>query len=99
MDPYTGEIIVMAGKTIDKATGEVSDYASGNYLDANKIGSTIKGGSIYTGFKEGVIGPNTYFVDEPIKIKGTKAKSLGNPLELLMKLMLWLIHQMFICLG
>ncbi|MFQ7174182.1 MAG: hypothetical protein ACLRQF_20270 [Thomasclavelia ramosa] len=28
----------------------------------------------YTGFKEGVIGPNTYFVDEPIKIKGTKAK-------------------------
>lgn len=74
MDPYTGEIIVMAGKTIDKATGEVSDYASGNYLDANKIGSTIKGGSIYTGFKEGVIGPNTSFVDEPIKIKGTKAK-------------------------
>lgn len=74
MDPYTGEIIVMAGKTINKQTGEVSDYASGNYLDANKIGSTIKGGSIYTGLKEGVISPNTYFKDEPIKIKGTKEK-------------------------
>lgn len=74
MDPYTGEIIVMAGKMIDKETGEVSDYASGNYLDANKIGSTIKGGSVYTGFKEGLITPNTVFVDEPIVIKGTKAK-------------------------
>lgn len=82
MDPYTGEIIVMAGKTINKETGEVSDYASGNYLDANKIGSTIKGGSLYTGFKEGLIQPNTYFMDEPIKIKGTKPKkshkNMGN---------------------
>ena len=78
MDPYTGEIIVMAGKTIDKATGEVSDYASGNYLDANKIGSTIKGGSIYTGFKEGVIGPNTYLLMSQSKLKEQKLKSLGN---------------------
>ena len=41
MDPYTGEIIVMSGKMIDKETGEVTDYAAGNYLDANLIGSTI----------------------------------------------------------
>ena len=33
------------------------------------------------------------------KLKEQKLKSLGNLLELLMKLMLWLIHQMFICLG
>lgn len=74
MDPYTGEIIVMSGKIIDKETGEVTDYAAGNYLDANKIGSTIKGGTVYTGFKEGLISPGTTFMDEPIRIKGTKDK-------------------------
>lgn len=74
MDPYTGEIIVMSGKIINKETGEVTDYAAGNYLDANLIGSTIKGGTVYTGFKEGLIQPGTTFMDEPIKIKGTKEK-------------------------
>ena len=74
MNPYTGEIIVMSGKIIDKETGEVTDYAAGNYLDANKIGSTIKGGTVYTGFKEGLISPGTTFMDEPIRIKGTKEK-------------------------
>lgn len=74
IDPQTGEILVMSGKMIDKETGEVMDYAAGNYLDANLIGSTIKGGTLYTGFKEGLITPNTVFMDEPIKIKGTKPK-------------------------
>ena len=74
IDPYTGEILVMSGKMIDKETGEVTDYAAGNYLDANLIGSTIKGGTLYTGFKEGLITPGTVFVDEPIKIKGTEPK-------------------------
>ena len=82
MDPQTGEIIVMSGKTINKETGEVSDYAAGNYLDANLIGSTIKGGSLYVGFKNNLITPNTYFMDEPIKIKNTTEKkswkSFGN---------------------
>ena len=74
IDPYTGEILVMSSKMIDKETGEVTDYAAGNYLDANLIGSTIKGGTLYTGFKEGLITPGTVFVDEPIKIKGTEPK-------------------------
>lgn len=74
MDPKTGEIIVMSGKTINKETGEVSDYAAGNYLDANLIGSTIKGGSLYVGFKHNLITENTYFVDEPIKLKNTAEK-------------------------
>src|SRR5699024_428762 len=82
MDPQTGEIIVMSGKTINKETGEVSDYADGNYLDANLIGSTIKGGSLYVCFKNNLITPNTYFMDEPIKIKNTAEKkswkSFGN---------------------
>lgn len=74
MDPQTGEIIVMSGKTINKETGEVSDYAAGNYLDTITIGSTIKGGTLYTAFKHNLITENTYFRDDPIKIKNTEAK-------------------------
>ncbi len=83
MDPYTGEIIVMSGKIINKETGEVTDYAAGNYLDANLIGSTIKGGTLYTAFKEGLITPGTTFMDEPIKIKGTKEKKSHRDLGLI----------------
>lgn len=82
MDPNNGEILVMSGKQINKETGEVSDIASGNYVNANKIGSTVKGGTIYTAFKNNIITPNTYFVDEPIYIKGTPSKkshrTMGN---------------------
>ena len=83
MDPYTGEIIVMSGKIINKETGEVTDYAAGNYLDANLIGSTIKGGTVYTGFKEGLIQAGTTFMDEPIKIKGTKEKKSHRDMGLI----------------
>lgn len=75
MDPNDGAILAMSGQTIDKETGEVYDYSSGNYLDANLIGSTIKASSLYIGFKYGLIAPNTYLMDTPIKIKGTKEKS------------------------
>ena len=72
----------MSKDIVNKETGEVSDYAAGNYLDANLIGSTIKGGSLYVGFKNNLITPNTYFMDEPIKIKNTAEKkswkSFGN---------------------
>lgn len=73
-DPNTGEIIVMSGKYIDKETGEVSDYSIGNYIDANLIGSTIKGGVVYTGFKEDALSENTYYVDEPMYIQGSAVK-------------------------
>lgn len=82
IDPSNGEVLVMSAKTIDKETGEVSDYAHGIYMDAVKIGSTSKAGTLYTAFKENIIVPNTYMVDEPIKIKGTKEKkswkTMGN---------------------
>lgn len=82
MNPKNGEILVMSGKEIDKKTGEVTDISSGNYVNAVKIGSTSKGATLYTAFKENIIVPNTYMVDEPIKIKGTKEKkswkTMGN---------------------
>lgn len=81
MDPKTGDIIVMSGKKIDD-NGEVTDLSSGNYLEGVKIGSTSKAGTLYMAFKENIIKPNTYFVDEPIHIKGTKEKkswtTMGN---------------------
>lgn len=75
MEPDTGEILVMAGREIDKNTGKISDMASGNYTTVEAIGSTTKGGTLYTAFKNKVITTNTYFMDEPIKIKDTPAKA------------------------
>lgn len=76
MDPNTGDVLVMAGKYIDKKTGEVFDYASGNYLQAFPYGSTVKGATIYLGHKYGLITPGEVINDtsEGIVIKGTKPK-------------------------
>ena len=84
MDPNTGEVLVMSGKHIDKenGTGEITDISNGNYMSAVKIGSTSKAGTLYTAFKEGIIAPNTYMMDDVIQIKGTKPKkswkTMGN---------------------
>lgn len=80
MDPNNGEILAMVGKQRNPDTGEIIDYAAGNYLSAYAIGSTFKGATIYTGFKEGIIDENTIFNDTAagIKIKGTVAKKSWN---------------------
>ena len=74
MDPNTGDIIAIAGKKRDTETGEIYDYAAGNYLASMAMGSAVKGGTIYTAFKEGVISKNTVIYDEPLHIKGTPTK-------------------------
>ena len=80
INPNNGEIVAMAGKQRDPKTGEITDFAAGNYLSAYAIGSTFKGATIYTGFKEGVITKDTYFNDTAagIKIAGTPAKKSWN---------------------
>ena len=82
MDPNTGDILVMAGKYIDKTTGEVYDYASGNYLQAFPYGSTVKGATVYLGHKYNLISPGEIINDtaEGIVIKGTKPKRSYQPL-------------------
>ena len=72
MDPNTGEIIAMVG--YERSDGEIYSYDAGNYLNAYAIGSASKGATLYTGFKNNVITENTYIVDEPLYIKGTKVK-------------------------
>ena len=82
MDPNTGDIIAMAGKQRNPETGNIYDFAAGNYLSSMAMGSTVKGATIYTAFKNNVIKDNTYFYDAPIKIAGTNVmkshKNMGN---------------------
>ncbi|UYP08766.1 peptidoglycan D,D-transpeptidase FtsI family protein [Priestia megaterium] len=78
MDPHTGEILTMAGKkyTIDKKTGvpKIEDFALGNISTSYTMGSVVKGATVLAGLDSGAIKPNTVFVDEPLKIKGTPIK-------------------------
>ena len=86
MNPYTGEILAMAGKQyqVDEETGKpyLSDYAQGNYTTSYALGSAVKGATILTGYKTGAIHPNDVIYDEPIKIADTPEKSsyrnMGN---------------------
>lgn len=78
MDPYTGEILSMAGKRMvkDEETGksEMQDDALGNITTTYNVGSAVKGATILTGYKTGAIQPNTVIYDRPLKIKGTPIK-------------------------
>lgn len=74
MDPNTGDIIAMAGKMLDRTTGEIFDYADGAYLEAFAIGSSAKGATVYTGFKYDVYNEGEILYDEPIYIQGTPPK-------------------------
>jgi cell division protein FtsI/penicillin-binding protein 2 len=78
MDPYTGEIMTMAGKRMErnKETGktEMKDDALGTFTTTYNVGSTVKGATILTGYKTGAISPGTVFDDKGLKIKGTPLK-------------------------
>lgn len=91
MDPRTGEVLTMAGKQLvrSKETGkmEIEDFALGTISSSYNVGSTVKGATILTGLKTGVINTNTKFHDRPIKIldtpeKGSYSNRLGtlNPI-------------------
>ncbi|MFJ7826797.1 peptidoglycan D,D-transpeptidase FtsI family protein [Psychrobacillus sp. NPDC096623] len=79
LDPYTGEVLSLVGKRIDKneKTGikEINDYAFGAFTNAYEVGSTVKPGTILTGYREGVYQIGSYLIDEPIRIKGSEPKS------------------------
>ncbi|HWJ80287.1 MAG TPA: penicillin-binding protein 2, partial [Niallia sp.] len=73
MDPHTGEVLTMAGKQIntnsDTGKQEVQDFALGNITTSYNVGSAVKGATVLTGYKEGVISPGSQLRDEVIKIK------------------------------
>lgn len=88
MDPNTGEIIAMVGKILrrDPETSEfardpetggyiVDDYAFGTFTTAYEAGSTIKGGTVLTGYRENALSIGETKIDEPIYIANDDAKS------------------------
>lgn len=87
MDPNSGEILTMAGKKIvkDKKTKEISmeDDALGNISKTFNVGSVVKGATVLTGYKTGVINSSTRFDDRALTIKDTPVKKsyayLGTP--------------------
>jgi penicillin-binding protein A len=78
MDPNNGAILTMAGKRIVKnpETGqlEMQDDALGTITTTYNVGSAVKGATVLTGFKTGVIKPGTRIDDTGIKIKDTPLK-------------------------
>jgi penicillin-binding protein A len=78
MDPYTGEVLTMAGKVIsrDEKTGEriIEDHALGNISSSYNVGSAVKGATVLTGYQTGAIRPGSTFFDSPLYIKGTPKK-------------------------
>ncbi|MFD3447719.1 peptidoglycan D,D-transpeptidase FtsI family protein [Microbacteriaceae bacterium 4G12] len=76
MNPKNGEILSMAGKQLVNKDGvqEVQDYALGAMTSSYAMGSAVKGATLLTGYQTGAIQPGQHFIDEPIKIKGTKEK-------------------------
>ncbi len=87
MDPFTGEVLTMAGKRMvrDSRTGtiEMDDDALGNITTTYNVGSAIKGATILTGYKTGAITPETKFDDKPIKIQATPLKKSYDYLGIL----------------
>lgn len=79
MDPYTGEILTLAGKqyAYNEETGKMEffDFATGNFTTSYAIGSSVKGATILTGFMTGGIKPRDVIVDQAMNIKGTPTKS------------------------
>jgi cell division protein FtsI/penicillin-binding protein 2 len=78
-DPYTGEILTMAGKqyVTDPDTGktQIQDYALGTLTSSYEVGSAVKGATLLTGYMTKAITPGETIVDEPIRIKGTPKKA------------------------
>lgn len=85
MNPKTGQILSLAGKMYTRENGkwEFTDFARGTFQSAYAMGSAVKGATILTGFETGVIQPNTYILDEPLYIKGTKEKSSWTTMGLI----------------
>lgn len=82
MNPYTGEVLSMAGKLYEhnKKSGdtEINDFALGNTTTSYEMGSVVKGATVLTGYQTGAIVPGEVLNDRPLKFMGTKVKKSWN---------------------
>jgi penicillin-binding protein A len=77
MDPYTGEVLSMAGKQLVKkedGTTEMQDYALGAMSSAYEMGSVVKGATILTGYETGAIKEGQTYNDHPLYFGKKDAK-------------------------
>ncbi|MGG0857474.1 peptidoglycan D,D-transpeptidase FtsI family protein [Metabacillus fastidiosus] len=88
MNPYTGEVLSMAGKQLVRKNGkfEMNDFALGNVNTQYVMGSSIKGATILAGLQSGAISRSTVFYDGGPKSlyfsgtepKGSASSSIGS---------------------
>ena len=78
MNPNTGEVLSMVGKKVEyDAEGKMylSDYSYGTFTTAYEIGSTVKGATLLTGYREGAVTIGESQIDEPIILGQNLTKS------------------------
>ncbi|MDZ5472035.1 penicillin-binding protein 2 [Bacillus sp. 31A1R] len=84
MDPYSGEVLSIAGKMTDpEKRGAFLDYSVGTFASQYEIGSTIKGATVLAGYQTGAIGHGTILHDAPVYLAGAPKpkqswKTMGN---------------------
>ncbi len=80
MNPYTGEILSMAGKQFEQnsTSGKtnVNDFALGNLTTSYEMGSVVKGATVLTGYQSGAITPGEILNDRPVKFLGHEGKEI-----------------------
>ncbi|WP_428416594.1 peptidoglycan D,D-transpeptidase FtsI family protein [Phocicoccus schoeneichii] len=77
-DPNNGEILAMVGKRINEE-GEVEDFDYGTFAVTYVPGSSVKMGTVVTGYQNDVLEPGEFIVDEPLVFQdGTKKTSFFN---------------------
>ncbi|MEG0980423.1 MAG: penicillin-binding protein 2 [Erysipelotrichaceae bacterium] len=73
MNPKDGSVYAMSGMGLN-SEGNLYEYASGNYLDAQTPGSIVKGATVFMGLNEKVVKPGELINDAPMYFKGTPPK-------------------------
>ncbi|MCJ1656269.1 penicillin-binding protein 2 [Staphylococcus sp. NRL 16/872] len=72
-NPKNGDILAMAGKQISK-NGELTDYDLGNFTGQFAVGSSVKGGTLLTGYQNNAIEVGEEMIDEPLHFRGGLTK-------------------------
>lgn len=78
MDPQNGDMLALSGYQKDLETGQMTYFASGNYLTLANPGSCIKGATVYMGQSEGVVQEGEYINDTVMNIGGEEFGSFSN---------------------
>ncbi|GGG84445.1 penicillin-binding protein 2 [Staphylococcus pragensis] len=72
-NPKNGDILAMAGRQISK-DGKLTDYDLGNFTGQFAVGSSVKGGTLLTGYQNNAIKVGEEMIDEPLHFRGGLTK-------------------------